>query len=570
MKKCIKIISVLIAVTLLFSSCSANIDISEIVNIFSGKTVFEITEGIAGDGITDVKIFDNTVFILSSAFNEKDESTDYYLCTINAKNAKPIASSKLDGCPIDYPYGLDINENGDIVLYGTRDEDAESEEINDYCVCYNADTFEQTADLKKYTPSLPSIEIEQAPMGLYMNEDESVTGNEYTDIPGQPIRFYYLRSDMDTVILANDLDFSIFSSCGNLAAGLKNNLPGENDETQTILVYDFENSVLVNSLTTMEPTDENMTKYIVSLYLSEKYVLFSEELGNQDSEEYETKYFIWRFRKDALDEPFESTKMTVGEIEEANEKLCGQINKATGINVYINSDKFDFYGEDEDYYLYKDAKPLETNILLTRIKAFIDYLPEGFVKEMYTDLKIFDNYGGFDIFIGSSIKGTASAYASSFMENLTIVFGTDTSDFRTVAHEFMHIMDTRIEDYLGTDVSFYELWGEYNPDGFEYTGYDDENGYFEDEKYDDWFISAYSMSTDAEDRAEIFSYLFIDSFSDEPVPDWYKDKEPLREKTDYLIKMIREAYPSLKDVKTAQWEKIPESYKKQVTFLRCS
>jgi hypothetical protein len=130
-------------------------------------------------------------------------------------------------------------------------------------------------------------------------------------------------------------------------------------------------------------------------------------------------------------------------------------------------------------------------------------------------------------------------------------------------------MDTRIEDYLGTDTSFYELWNEYNPDGFEYSGLDND-GYYEDEtyeKYEDYFISAYSMATDAEDRAEIFSYLFIDSFSETLPPDWYAKKEPLREKTDFLVKMLREAYPSLENVKAAPWEKAASAYKKQVTFM---
>ena len=281
-----------------------------------------------------------------------------------------------------------------------------------------------------------------------------------------------------------------------------------------------------------------------------------------------TSYYIWNYRKEALDEPFECDKKTSDLLEKSNEKICDQIKNDTGINVYINSDEYDFYGEDEDFYLYKDANPLEVNIMLTRIKFFLDCLPDGFAREMYEGLKIFE-YGGFDIFIGSHIKGTSSAYASSFMNNLTIVFGTAASDFRTVAHEFMHIMDTRIEDYLGTDTSFYELWCRHNPDGFEYSGLSDD-GYFEDEayeKYEDYFITAYSMATDAEDRAEIFSYLFIDSFSETLPPEWYRDKEALREKTDYLLKMLREAYPSLENVKTAHWEKAADAYKKQVTFL---
>ena len=551
MKQTAKIVSILLVIILLFSGCS--VDFDGIISLISGKSVFEIEDGLLGDVIIDAKIVDDTVITLMSKYID-DEKTDYYLCKLNAKNAKPVASKKLESCPIDYPYGLDIDENGNIVIYGTLEGDGEEDIVEEYSVCFSADTLTQNSEREEHNPSLPSVEIEQAPMGLYMNWGETVAGNEYTDIPNQPIRFFYLRSDLDTVILANDLNFSIISSFGNLAAGFSRLDIENEDQIQSILVYDFENSVLVNKLDVETPEEEDLTSNIISVYLNEKYILYSVETGNYDTDEFVTKYYIWRYRVKPLNEPFESEKLTVKQLEESNKKLCEQIKESTGINIYINSDKYDFYGEDEDYYLYKNAKPLEVNILLTRIKAFLDYLPEGFAKEMYTDLDIF-KYGGFDIYIGDSIKGTASAYASSFMDNLTIVFSTGASDFRTVAHEFMHIMDTRIEDKLGVDVSFYDLWIKHNPDGFNYEGLNNDNPSYDYEDYEDWFISSYAMSTDAEDRAEIFSYLFVDSFSDEIPPEWYTDNKPLKEKTDYLIKMIREAYPSLKNVKTAQWEK---------------
>ena len=217
MKQTAKIISILLVITLLLSGCS--IDYEGILSLITGKSVFQIEDGLTGDGIIDVKIVGDTVIALMSEYIS-DEESDYYLCKINAKNAKPIASVKLENCPVDYPFGLDTDKNGDIVVYGTVKEDDEKDEVEEYSVCYSADTLLQSGEIKKRTPSLPSVGIEQNQMGLYMNWDETVTGNDFTDIPNQPIRIFYLRSDLDSVIIANDLDFSIFSSYGNLAAGL--------------------------------------------------------------------------------------------------------------------------------------------------------------------------------------------------------------------------------------------------------------------------------------------------------------------------------------------------------------
>jgi len=566
MRKCVKIISILVILTLLLSSCSSNtVDISA---LFSKGAVFEITDKIPGDIILNTVFFGNTAVILSQELLDSDDenpAAQYYLSKFDGKRAKISMAVNITDGLIDEPYLLDRNGDGNIVLVG-YESDADSE----MSVAYSFENLEPVGEKEEYTPSLPQTECEDNAFGIDFATGETISSYEYTDIPNQPIRVFALRNNPDAILFTNDLSFCVYSSYENIAAGLEDRQIADGNG-ESVVVYDFENAVLVNRFAFEKPENENASKCINSLYLGEKYVIIHEEEqtiltdeNNVSTDEYTTRYYVWYYRTGAVNEPFKCEKRTVDELSALNGIICEQIKNETGINVYVNSDKYDFYSEDEDYYLYRDAKPLEVNILLTRIKAFLGYLPEGFARDMYEGLEVFE-YGGFDIFIGSSIKGIASAYASSFMNNLTIVFGTAASDFRTVAHEFMHIMDTRIEDYLGVDTSFYELWCKYNPDSFEYVGLENEDSYYESEEYDNWFVSAYSTATDAEDRAEIFSYLFEDSFSDSPVPDWYNEKEPLREKADFLLKMIREAYPSLKNVRTAQWEQIPEAYKKQAT-----
>lgn len=547
MKNAIKIISLLLAVVLLFSGCS--IDLGKAVTFFTGKSLSEI-EGIDfSDGLLDARFFDRFLVMLvcKPVFEEEPE---YRFYKVDAKKSKVVAVTKLIGCPIKNPYGLDVDENGNCLLFGT--EDYEHEEI--VCVPISVDTLTVSGEMTAYNCALPSIDSEENDFGFIFGEGEQIATYETDDIPNNPIFAYSFRDSQDKVVFANSLDFGNYGSYNKLVAGKAFQTPGVESDEETLVVYDFENALLVNEITFPTLTEDGKSKYITSIYLSDKYAMLTEETADYDEENYETRCLIWKYRKNALNEPYETTVRTLDEIKKHNERIIEQVKINYGINISVNDKKFDYYKKGEDYYLSNNAKTFDVHILLLKIKAFLDMLPEGFAKEIYSDMDIFE-YSGFDIFIGDSIEGIANAYAMTYMDRMTIVFSTGAIDFRTVAHEFMHTIDTRIEDKLGLDESFYDLWLEYNPDDFEYTGLQNENGDYDYEKYDDYFVSTYAASTDCEDRAEIFSFLFSESLEDDGPPDWYVEKEPLRKKTDFLLKMIREAYPSLKNVKVAQWEK---------------
>ena len=123
----------------------------------------------------------------------------------------------------------------------------------------------------------------------------------------------------------------------------------------------------------------------------------------------------------------------------------------------------------------------------------------------------------------------------------------------------MHILEARIDNYYinETDEIFWEKWYSLNPEGFDYTGYDNEYS-LEFEDFEDSFVSSYSLTTDCEDRAEIFSRLF--TYDENELPYWFKYGNKLSVKAIFLCEAIRAAYPSMKNLPAQQWEKPIRQY----------
>ncbi len=541
--KTVKILPLIAALVILLGGCST--DFGRAFPFLTKQSLFKIEGDISPNAITSDALFvENELYILQCEESESDGNTEYFIYKINAKNARVTEKKQLDGCPVAFPSGLDTDGDGNIILFGY-----EGDSDKKVCVAYSSDTLELNGKKRTYSPSEPEIEREENDFGLFFYEGGSCATYEIFDLPVNKLTVFSFRDSPDTAFFAYSMNFAVFSDYGRLVIGKKDSNYGNESDSETVAVYDFENSVLVNKLE-REKSEGDTSKFISMMSLNDRYAFLVEETPGEDK--FSADLFIWQYRKGAVNEPFEAEEKTIDILNTESAEICKKIKKDYGINVQINSKEFDFYEKGEEYYISPDASVFDAHITLLRLKEFLDLLPKGFVKEIYTDLD-FCSYDGFDIFIGGQIEGTSSAYTMTFLENMTIVFGAQATDMRTVAHEFMHAMDVRIEDSL-TDISLYEIWSEKN-DGFEYTGYSSDNSYYEDEEYDSYFVSAYSTATDGEDRAEIFSYLFTDSFSDTLPPEWYKDNAPLKAKTDLLIRLIRDSFESLENVKTAQWEK---------------
>ena len=192
--------------------------------------------------------------------------------------------------------------------------------------------------------------------------------------------------------------------------------------------------------------------------------------------------------------------------------------------------------------------------ILSHLKTFADKLPENFIREIYSQLP----GDGTDrdtlhIFIVRNIPGDAAGFASVWMEPMLICFATEEFSDAHLAHEFMHVIDFRLNQYCASVRRDMENeWSRLSP----WWAYDSWLTEKQEQEVTDYFVSLYARTNSTEDRAETFQFLFD---SEEPVEEawWYAEHPGVRDKAAYLVKIIRAAFPSVQAVEQAWWEKLP-------------
>ena len=195
--------------------------------------------------------------------------------------------------------------------------------------------------------------------------------------------------------------------------------------------------------------------------------------------------------------------------------------------------------------------------ILSKLKDFTEKLPEGFIRELYSQMPgVGEEHDGLHIFIVRSIPGSAAAFANGWAEPMLICFATEEFSSTHPAHEFMHIIDYRLNAYYSTESrSMWSIWEDMNPDwAFDDWDWLDEA---QQEEVMDYFVSNYARTNSNEDRAETFQMLF-DCTGPLAEEWWYADRPKVQAKVACLIEMIREAFPSVQAVELAWWEKLPE------------
>lgn len=316
----------------------------------------------------------------------------------------------------------------------------------------------------------------------------------------------------------------------------------------TAAVYDFNTNTVVNRISSeIRPEREAYCANIGALgekdaFLSVGYYSVNEQEEYEGNEQY---YYLWHYTLDETNTPFNTVKADEAVLTQMTEEISQGIHNDYGIELLINQHN-DYTEEGDDYYLHLGAPPFNVYCVVAELEAFLKNFPDGFVEEMYED--------GFQIYIGKKIQSdNIGAYATGYSTVASITLATDSFTSTTLPHEFMHIIDRRIFNTFDDSNEYFEdEWAKLNPDGFEYSY--DTNNYDLDEKYEDYFVSAYSTATPDEDRAEIFMNLFTAGSYDE-APYWYTESPYTKAKADYLCKAIRRAYPSLQNVDKAYWEK---------------
>ena len=192
--------------------------------------------------------------------------------------------------------------------------------------------------------------------------------------------------------------------------------------------------------------------------------------------------------------------------------------------------------------------------ILTELDAFVQKLPAGMIRELTAAPgQAPAEANGLQVFIVRNIPGDSSAFANAWMEPTMICFATEEFNPTHLAHEFMHIMDRRLQGYLTAQRQDLEsAWRRLSPDYAYEPGLSQEQS----DALEAYFVSWYARTDGAEDRAETFQRLFD---SEEPLAEqwWYKDKPGVQEKVRWLSETLRAAFPSVQAVERACWEKLP-------------
>ncbi len=186
-------------------------------------------------------------------------------------------------------------------------------------------------------------------------------------------------------------------------------------------------------------------------------------------------------------------------------------------------------------------------IIVRDLGVFLSMLPEGFTRELYTDLGWdLPDRETLEVFIVREIPGTAGAFAMSWREPMGVCFATDEYFLTQIPHEFMHLIDLRLNEYgFANGADWEPAWWALSPEG----AYGDAA-----EMDENYFVSFYAKTNAGEDRAELFMKIW---FSGGPLSEqyWYKDAPGVQKKAAVLIRAIRAAFPSVQAVEQAYWER---------------
>lgn len=324
-------------------------------------------------------------------------------------------------------------------------------------------------------------------------------------------------------------------------------------------VFDYENNVCINK-TVIECDNSNLYLSVtpVNGTVSDKYAFVNAMFYYGEAQEIENNCYFWEYSNSPENTSFNVEKYSIDKLDEINNDISGEISKNYGIDVHINTapdEKLVPHTEktgnidDIDVPIQLGAKPIRVYNILVQLSDFLGRFPDGFIKEIYSgyyDAK----YTGIDIYIVRQIQGDLTSFTNKGDNRLIVTFSTNDFNNALLPHEFMHLIDEKIYDYCKHNNEDYEKeWEALNPEGFKYQSRNTL-----DERYTPYFATAASLTSQSEERAELFNLLFSDQYQNEK-PHWLATYSHIQQKVDFLCSQIRKAYPSLSGAKTQPWEK---------------
>ena len=288
--------------------------------------------------------------------------------------------------------------------------------------------------------------------------------------------------------------------------------------------------------------------------LGTDWVLLSfSEIGDQDSEH---RICFW-YPDAAKQSPIEAEQLTEQFLHDGVEYLSRELEKA-GIVLHLDEAPSVEQTPTTGLPVYENRCETGASLfgqywILSQLDEFVQKLPAGMVRELTEGTGGGEEARALHVYLVRKIPGDAAAFANAWMEPTMICFATEEFNPSQLAHEFMHIVDLRLQGYLTTQRQDLEsAWLKLSPD----YAYESELSQEQSDELENWFVSWYARTDGAEDRAETFMMLFN---AEEPLAEqwWYKDKPGVQAKAAWLVENLRAAFPSVQAVEKACWEKLP-------------
>ncbi|MGI6235057.1 MAG: hypothetical protein ACOYI6_07375 [Christensenellales bacterium] len=335
------------------------------------------------------------------------------------------------------------------------------------------------------------------------------------------------------------------------------------EEMEVILrVYDAGRFQMVNEL--ILPHEADDLYFMQSAMISDNQVL----LVYQGYEPNAFQLYLWAFLSASQPQDVSMRQISYPDFMAEQDQLSRDIKARHGVTVHIREAGAGF--RNAVYYAQPARSELPLRHALLLLRDFLDSLPSGLVSEA-----LLWPYTEFAIYLSGPITQKSAegiVYPSGFSaeEGSLRYLALNVQDYAfqsTLHHEFMHLLEDRLsQTAYEVDKPVFMFWDSLGPKEAEHHGfaltYTDESGdTFSDLDYTSfhekaqahpdsvWFVDAYSRTWPLEDRARLFEHMMTKS----PYTDPFTFPN-LRKKAQILAALLRQAFPSLRQVDTAPWE----------------
>lgn len=277
---------------------------------------------------------------------------------------------------------------------------------------------------------------------------------------------------------------------------------------------------------------------------------------------------LWDPAESPLSEAAGLTTTSIRQFAAVNDALAREIAGKHQVTIRMRQEGSLFVNE--VYAAQPNLEELRIREALTAIDAFLHILPEGLLQEALlppVDSLAIHLTGAIQQTGQEGIMAAAGFSAQSGSQRLLVLDIRDTGLARILAHEFMHVLEDRLEQSAADSRQpLLWYWGRLGPGeapdyGFHHR-YTDSEGYtlydaaytaaaYDAGEHPDqvWFVDAYSRTLPLEDRARLFEHLMVPGGPEEILV-----YPRLVYKAQLLAALIREAFPSAARHPGPPWE----------------